>query len=200
MRTKTLICLLVLIEDLKVRWAAQRKAIAEVDGGLAKLLVWARVLCQYSRDNPQTLLLQLSWDYRGLDRERFSPEVFAAFKEINDNYGHVIGDEVLKEVGRRLISVLRSSGTVARIGGDEFAIVLPDVNRQKVAAVTERILDVFDTPYPIEQEMLMIKMSIGVAMYPQNGLTAENLIKLADSSMYRSKQDEGSSVAYYVDA
>jgi AcrR family transcriptional regulator len=86
------ICLLVLLKDLKQRWAAQQKAIAPVDSGLAKILVWARVLYAYSRDNPQTLRLQLYWDFTGLDRSRISEDIFTAFERLNNELADGLRD------------------------------------------------------------------------------------------------------------
>jgi len=77
------ICLLVLAEDLEQRWGLQQEALARQETGLDKILAWAAVLYEYSRENPQTLRLQLYWDFKGIDRSRIGEEVFTRFEAVN---------------------------------------------------------------------------------------------------------------------
>jgi AcrR family transcriptional regulator len=77
------ICLLVLAEDLEQRWALQQEALTHHETGLDKIMTWARVLYEFSRDNPQTLRLQLYWDFKGIDRSRIGDAVFAKFDAVN---------------------------------------------------------------------------------------------------------------------
>jgi|CXWL01.1.fsa_nt_gi diguanylate cyclase (GGDEF)-like protein/PAS domain S-box-containing protein len=111
------------------------------------------------------------------------------FKPINDRLGHRIGDLVLQEVAARLRGLLREVDTVSRIGGDEFVVVLQNV--QSGAAATEvgkKVLDALSQPYNIESHSLSITPSIGISLYPQNGMDAEALIRRADGAMYQAKQ------------
>ena len=110
------------------------------------------------------------------------------FKKINDTKGHLAGDGILKEVATRLVNVTRSTGTVARVGGDEFIVILPDVKESEVEEILKRIHDKFSQPFLIDGEFLGIHLSIGVAIYPQHGLEPKALIQSADSAMYKAKQ------------
>lgn len=111
------------------------------------------------------------------------------FKEINDSLGHVAGDALLRLAAARIQSCVRSEDTVARLGGDEFTVILPDLgsleHAKSVATVVRRELArPFDIAHPAPQ----VSGSIGVAFYPQDGLTVEELVKSADSAMYLAKQ------------
>jgi diguanylate cyclase (GGDEF)-like protein len=110
------------------------------------------------------------------------------FKNINDSYGHDAGDELLKKVVIRINSCLRGNEMFARLGGDEFAIVLSGVSDAKEASfVSRRIIDVLDEPIYVKGNKVQCGVSIGIAMYPQNGATSESLVKYADIAMYRAK-------------
>ena len=110
------------------------------------------------------------------------------FKEINDQHGHDVGDAVLSEAARRLLSSVRESDTVARIGGDEFTVLLEEVaDRAAVSAAMHKIslslaqdTDFYGLPITIEA-------SIGHALFPEDGTTADALLRAADQSMYRAK-------------
>jgi AcrR family transcriptional regulator len=78
------ICLLVFVEDMSVRWAAQKKAVAEVDDGLAKIMAWGESFYDFARKNPESMRLQFYWDFKGVDRKRISKEAFTTFKKLND--------------------------------------------------------------------------------------------------------------------
>jgi len=110
------------------------------------------------------------------------------FKEINDNFGHYVGDHILKETSRRLQSVLRTTGTVSRIGGDEFAIIIPNIAENGIDLVIQRIMDTFDDPCLVDDLNITIKMSIGISIYPKDGRDAVTLLKNADSAMYIAKK------------
>ncbi len=110
------------------------------------------------------------------------------FKTINDSLGHEVGDEVLRLVAERLTEQVRRSDTVARWGGDEFAILLPQVTEEvAVAQLGERILFSVGTPMDLGGVQRRITTSIGIAMYPQHAATADDLIRQADEAMYRVK-------------
>lgn len=112
------------------------------------------------------------------------------FKFINDTYGHAAGDKVLVAVAERLVSTLRASDTVARVGGDEFLAMLPRVNREEdVDRIrTELTKVIARNPIIYEQHLITIEVSIGHAMYNANMRNINQLLKLADSSMYDIKR------------
>jgi diguanylate cyclase (GGDEF)-like protein/PAS domain S-box-containing protein len=114
------------------------------------------------------------------------------FKGVNDSYGHEVGDLLLREMARRLTACMRHSDTVARIGGDEFVIILDRVHEVGEAdAVAVKILEVLAAPYLLQQHTLTVTVSIGVSFYPQNGEKADRLISAADYAMYLAKRAGG---------
>jgi diguanylate cyclase (GGDEF)-like protein/PAS domain S-box-containing protein len=111
------------------------------------------------------------------------------FKLVNDTLGHAGGDELLKETARRLQLAVRTGDTVARVSGDEFAVVLSDLARAEDAAlVAQKILDRLSEPFTLLGEEAFVTASIGIAAYPGDGNTAEQLLGAADAAMYRAKQ------------
>jgi diguanylate cyclase (GGDEF)-like protein/PAS domain S-box-containing protein len=111
------------------------------------------------------------------------------FKVINDSLGHNIGDHLLQSVSGRVQSCLRDSDTVARLGGDEFTLLLPSLSvAEDAAVVAQKILDAVRYPFHIEGRELFITTSIGISLYPDDGLDAEALIKNADTAMYQAKE------------
>jgi diguanylate cyclase len=115
------------------------------------------------------------------------------FKDINDTLGHRSGDELLKETGLRLSLALRDADTVARLGGDEYAIVLPQVHSALEAeAVAIKIVEGFKHPFRIDGREVFVGASVGIAMFPEDGGSAEELLRRADMAMYGAK-DAGKS-------
>jgi len=113
------------------------------------------------------------------------------FKNINDTYGHHTGDDLLTEVGRRLVSATRKSDTVARFGGDEFTLLLPnESSRKSVAHIATKIIDAMQEPVPTSTTPIKARMSIGIAFYPYNGRTLGELTHAADMAMYQAKSAE----------
>ena len=111
------------------------------------------------------------------------------FKEINDTHGHHIGDLVLQAVAERLTGILRKEDTVARFGGDEFVLVLPEQKDvQTVLKVARKIINAFRNAAVIEGHALIITSSIGISIYPDHGEDIDTILKNADSAMYRAKQ------------
>jgi diguanylate cyclase (GGDEF)-like protein/PAS domain S-box-containing protein len=111
------------------------------------------------------------------------------FKPINDDYGHAIGDLLLQEVALRITDCIRESDTVARIGGDEFIILLPTIESQNDALmVAEKIRYVLNLPFDCQEHSLSIAASLGVASYPEHGQEQISLVKSADIAMYYAKE------------
>jgi diguanylate cyclase (GGDEF)-like protein/PAS domain S-box-containing protein len=111
------------------------------------------------------------------------------FKMVNDTQGHAAGDELLKETARRLQAAVRDGDTVARISGDEFAVILSDLARPDDAAlVAQKILDCLAAPFHVRAHEVMVTGSIGIATFPADGDNAEALLGAADAAMYRAKQ------------
>ena len=110
------------------------------------------------------------------------------FKTINDALGHAAGDQVIESTARRLEQCVRKGDMVARVGGDEFVVLLRDINSIDVAKVAEKIIKILSDSFTIAAEPLYITTSIGVASYPQDGDDANALIHSADSAMYEAKR------------
>ncbi|MBN1900251.1 diguanylate cyclase [Candidatus Sumerlaeota bacterium] len=110
------------------------------------------------------------------------------FKDVNDTLGHSIGDELIKMVGEQLCHCLRKSDIIARMGGDEFMLLLPEINQdQDMENVARKIIDMIQIPFSIGRHLLRVTASIGIAVYPDDGDDAETLIKNADIAMYYAK-------------
>jgi diguanylate cyclase (GGDEF)-like protein len=122
-----------------------------------------------------------------------------SFKEINDTLGHYIGDVVLKEVGMRLKGVLRGSDTIARIGGDEFAILLPGSDLKYSKQVASRLQNVMQVPCIIENNSLYLRISIGIALFPEHGEKADPIMRRADVAMYTAKRTQSVYTVYLSD-
>jgi len=111
------------------------------------------------------------------------------FKEINDTLGHALGDALLCEAAKRLAECVRNSDTVARLGGDEFAILLSEIREpENITSIAYKILQSFAHPFQIADKELFITSSIGIAVYPTDSASVEDLLKYADSAMYQAKK------------
>jgi diguanylate cyclase (GGDEF)-like protein/PAS domain S-box-containing protein len=111
------------------------------------------------------------------------------FKEVNDNYGHNVGDELLITVSQRMKAALREGDTLARIGGDEFIAVMVDLdNIEESSPILERLLQAASDPVTIGNDVMQVSASIGVTLYPQDGSDADQLMRHADQAMYGAKQ------------
>jgi len=113
------------------------------------------------------------------------------FKSVNDAYGHDVGDELLRAVAARLKSTLRASDLAARVGGDEFAVLLEGAGGEAATAAAAKLAEVLSAPYEAGAGSLKISASIGVASRPESGTSAEELLRNADDAMYRMKTRSG---------
>jgi diguanylate cyclase (GGDEF)-like protein len=119
-------------------------------------------------------------------------------KRVNDSFGHNIGDMLLQAVAQRLLGLLRKSDTIARMGGDEFLLILPEMKQVEDSILTaERILSAISTPFHLEGYQINISTSIGVSFFPDDGETTEELVKKADFSMYKAKDKGGNTYHIY---
>jgi len=143
---------------------------------------------------------------QAIERARRNKQRFAVmildldrFKLINDSLGLASGDQVLRAVGERLVSVLRRSDTVARLGGDDFLLLLPGVDGAESAAkVAQKLLDAFARPLVIDDQELHVAASIGITLYPHDGEDAETLIRNADTALYRAKEHGRGGYQFYT--
>jgi diguanylate cyclase (GGDEF)-like protein/PAS domain S-box-containing protein len=111
------------------------------------------------------------------------------FKNVNDTRGHVLGDELLCQVSRRVVECVRIRDSIARLGGDEFAIILVARDCQKRAyAVAERVREVLRVPFTLNGSQVAVSASVGIALYPDDASNSETLIRYADTAMYQAKQ------------
>jgi diguanylate cyclase (GGDEF)-like protein/PAS domain S-box-containing protein len=120
------------------------------------------------------------------------------FKQVNDRFGHHAGDMLLSKVAARLKSRLRSSDTLARLGGDEFCVLLerPD-SRDSIARVAEEFISCLTDSFEFEDVCCKVGASIGISLYPDNGCTAEELVKKADKAMYKVKEKPDRKYCFY---
>ena len=120
------------------------------------------------------------------------------FKEINDTLGHEAGDELLKKFSKRVQSSLRDSDTLGRQGGDEFTILLCDIKEEQTAVrIAERILNSLQEPWTINNKKIYTTSSIGVAFYPKDGTSFDELMKYADTAMYAAKETGRNNIKVY---
>ncbi len=123
------------------------------------------------------------------------------FEHINDSLGHSIGDKLLQSIGNRLVDCGRAADTVSRQGGDEFVVLLSEVQHSEDAAIAaSRMLMAVAEPHSVDEHELHVTTSIGVSIYPDDGLDPETLIKNADTAMYQAKENGRQSYQYFKPA
>jgi diguanylate cyclase (GGDEF)-like protein len=110
------------------------------------------------------------------------------FKSINDALGHAAGDEVLRSVANRLKQCVRRDDVVARIGGDEFVTILAGIETTSLLSVVRKIIKAIAAPYTSTDKAITLTSSVGIATYPENGCTVDELVAHADAAMYQSKR------------
>jgi len=123
------------------------------------------------------------------------------FKSINEGLGYPVGDRVLQETATRMVQLVREEDTVARIAGDEFAIILEDIkDPESVAKITGKLLEAFRPPFFIDNDELHVSVSIGISLYPDDGDDVTTLIKNADTAMYKAKEMGKAGYCFYTQA
>jgi diguanylate cyclase (GGDEF)-like protein/PAS domain S-box-containing protein len=138
------------------------------------------------------LLQRVDWELAKAKREKAKMGIvfldLDGFKQVNDSFGHDVGDALLQEVSSRIKKSVREGDTVARYGGDEFVILCPNITRKRTAEIMQRILEAVRSPYVIKGNQICVSASIGIAIYPEHGREREQLINYADVAMYQAKQ------------
>lgn len=120
------------------------------------------------------------------------------FKDVNDTLGHDVGDELLEATAERLVAQVRAEDTVARLGGDEFGVILSDVtSREDAGLVAEKLQEAIDAPFRLRGRNLLVGVSIGIALYPEDARLSDGLMRAADAAMYRVKQRGKGAYAFY---
>ncbi|MGM0593943.1 MAG: putative bifunctional diguanylate cyclase/phosphodiesterase [Pseudomonadota bacterium] len=126
------------------------------------------------------------------------------FKTINDSLGHALGDELLRQLAARLNSLIREEDTAAHMGGDEFVLLFPEVSATADATVThiqeiaEMVRQALSRPFSVDTHILHVTPSIGIALFPLNNTTAEDVLKQADAAMYRAKEAGRNGVQFFL--
>ncbi len=121
------------------------------------------------------------------------------FKTVNDSLGHAVGDELLVAIGNRVQTVIRESDIVARLGGDEFVVLAPDIgNEIKAEELAERLIKAVSTPQELAGRKVVASGSVGIALYPDNGETVEDLMANADNAMYQAKSTRDGSAIFFT--
>ncbi len=120
------------------------------------------------------------------------------FKYINDSMGHSVGDKLLQSVAQRLQACIREGDTVSRIGGDEFIVLLREVDEQGVASVAEKLLHSLAVPFNLNGQEISTYASIGIALYPQHSIDLDVLMKNADAAMYNAKENGRNTYKFFM--
>ena len=170
-------------ESLRMSYLAQHDVLTSLPNRwlLNERLMWA--LASSRRYRRRLAVLFLDLDH---------------FKAINDSLGHGIGDQMLRQISDRLVKCVRSSDTVSRIGGDEFVILLTEIEDEKDATTcAEKIIAAVTAPMGIASHVLHPKLSIGIGIYPGDGEDAETLIGSADTAMYHAKEEGNEKVQLF---
>lgn len=111
------------------------------------------------------------------------------FKQVNDAYGHHVGDLLLKSVAIRLSTCVNAKMTLARLGGDEFILLVPDCIDEEITTLAKRLVDTIHFPFYEQGHVINVSLSVGISFYPQHGDTVQDLKFKADAAMYRVKQN-----------
>ncbi len=168
-------------------------------------LIWRQAHHDGLTGLPNRLLLTLRWEQLQAMAERIRSGLglllidLDHFKEVNDTLGHSAGDQLIQQVAQRLQNTLRASDTVARLGGDEFAVVLNHLTQPIVAAeLAQKIIHELTEPFAIGDESVFVTASIGIALFPNDGRSLEELFRHADQSMYQAKAQGRNRFSFYT--
>lgn len=176
------------LERIRLHWELVHQATHDPLTGLLNRRGFeqrARVLLERAREHGKSVAVV----YIDLDR----------FSEVNDMLGHEQGDQVLVGAARRIIGTVRDRDLVARLGGDEFALALPVEDFRDVHGVTERVLAVLNEPFTVAEQEFTLGASMGVACFPRDGETLEDLVRRADFAMYEIKRRGGQGAVRFFD-
>ena len=120
------------------------------------------------------------------------------FKQVNDSFGHAIGDQLLQQVAHRLRGIVPETDTLARIGGDEFAVIVRQLtNHQAAVDLAQKLVDSVKAPFTIEDKLINIATSVGLSFFPADGQSTDNLLRKADEAMYRAKKSGQGQICCY---
>jgi diguanylate cyclase (GGDEF)-like protein/PAS domain S-box-containing protein len=169
-------------QDSKIAWLAHHDSLTGVLNRVSFIEEMKKELARVGRQKNQFAILLFDID---------------GFKKFNDDYGHSVGDLVLKHVTKSINQVLRESDQLGRLGGDEFVILVTNVAKQDdVSCLVSRINQIIDSPMEYHEELLPIRISIGIALYPDDGSYVEELLNAADQAMYEVKRSGGNSYKF----
>lgn len=201
----------LLCKDQSYKWILTRGMVVEINkDGSPKRMVGTHTDISKHKESEDTIWQQANFDSltglpnRRMFFDRLKEEIkksarkktmFAlmfmdldGFKEVNDQFGHQAGDDLLKAVTQRVSKCIRASDTFARLGGDEFTIILSTIDHAQASSIiAEKILTAISTPFELAVGKVSISASIGVSIYPLNGTSSDKLISIADSAMYDAK-------------
>ena len=170
------------LAEAKIKYMARHDALTELPNRTAFHESMVQALLRTRRKARQAVLC--------LDLDEF--------KNVNDTLGHPVGDALLRAVAARLRTCVREADTVARLGGDEFAVLQIDIDRPEDAgALAQRIIEVLNEPFDLGGHQVVIGSSIGIAMAPHDGRSAEQLMRNADMALYRAKADGRSAYQFF---
>ncbi len=174
------------LKDSQIDRAVHYDALTNLPNRLLFLDRLDQEITRAQRDNSMMAVLSID-----LDR----------FKQVNDSFGHPVGDQLLQAVAERLVSLVRACDTVARIADDEFCIVLTGVNNTHAAGeVSQKLLDSFmRNSISINDNVIFITLSIGISVFPVDGLNTMTLLKNADAAMYQAKKEGRNNFQYYAE-
>ncbi|TXI17319.1 MAG: EAL domain-containing protein [Nitrosomonas sp.] len=189
-----------------IRDYADRMAVALFTKRREELLIrQARIDMLTGLPNRFLFMEQLQKDIARMQREDEKLAVLYIdldhFKNVNDTFGHTVGDKLLCEAGLRLQQCVRQSDTVARLGGDEFAIIISQIRSEhQITAVADQVISAVSKPYLINGEENIVAASIGIAVYPYDGETIAELMRNSDIAMYRAKAKTGKQYVFFEES
>jgi diguanylate cyclase (GGDEF)-like protein len=207
--------------DQKVRWVAARGNVVFGAGGTPERVIGvSQDISDRKRQEDEVRHLAYHDTLTGLPNrrlldDRLSQALFAAqrrgtqvavlsvdldrFKEVNDSLGHLAGDRVLREIAARLLACVRKADTLARHGGDEFVVVMPDLTQETdPSVVAEKILRALSPDVIVDGRTFRIGASIGISVFPVDAGNAEALLRNADAAMYSAKQMGRNTFRFYA--